>query len=76
MKPRTYWDSLNSDERRTLAKRLDKTLDHIGKVLRGEKYVSIPAAVEISKACEDMINPVDLISPANRKALKQLEKKL
>jgi len=76
MKPRTYWDSLNPDERRALAATLKKSMDLTGKILRGEQYVSLPLSVEISKACEDMINPIDLISPANRKALKQLEKKL
>lgn len=75
MAPKLYWQSLDSGEKDSLSSATGMTKNHMCKVMTGGQYVSLPSAVEISKACEDMIDPIELLSPANRKALKQLEKK-
>ena len=71
MKPDIYWQSLNTAERDELARKVGKSKKQLANIFLGIDYASMPLSVEISRHC-DGINPLDLVSPDNRKAVKAI----
>ena len=70
MKPQMYWDSLNTEERDTLAKSTGNSKPRLYNIFSGKAYASLPLATMIASHCDGMIDPLDLVSPENRKAIK------
>ena len=73
MKPDQYWQSLDAREKEELVTKTGKTRQFLCNLFYG-KPVSLDLAVEISSHCEGLIDPVDLVSESNRKALKTIGK--
>ena len=70
MKPSIYWESLNTEERDALAASTGKSKKQLFNIFNRVSYASMTMAVDIAKHCEGMIDPLDLISPDNREAVK------
>ena len=72
MKPKTYWASLNTDERAALAAATGKSKPHLANIFTGMNHASLPFAKELADHCDGLIDPLDLVSPENRKAVKAI----
>lgn len=72
MKPKTYWASLNTDERAALAASTGKSKQQLANIFSGINHASLPFAKELADHCEGLIDPLDLVSPENSKAVKSI----
>jgi len=70
MKPSTFWQSLDSEERNALAKATGKSKQLLSNIFMGLQFSALPTAIDIARHCDNLIDPLDLISPENRKAVK------
>ena len=71
MKPSTYWQSLNAEQKQELAKKLGKSKAVLCNIFNGTP-VSLSAAAKIAESCNGQVNAVDFLSESNRKALKKI----
>lgn len=72
MKPSLYWQSLIAEEKAELSEKTGKSYQYLCNMFNG-RAVSLEFAVEVSKHCEGLVNPIDLISESNRKAIKAIK---
>lgn len=75
MKPSLFWESLDTAERNNLEKKSGKSKKQLFNIFNGLSFMSIHAAVELSEHCDSLIDPLDLVSPENRKAVKVISGK-
>lgn len=68
MKPKIYWESLNTEERGELASDTGKSKNQLSRIFNGLDYASLTLATLIASHCDGHINALDLVSPENRKA--------
>lgn len=71
MKPALYWQSLNAEEKQQLASKVGKSKAVLCNIFNGYP-ASLSLATKIAASCDGHVNPVDLLSDENRKALKKL----
>lgn len=73
MTPETYWQSLNASEKQELCDSVQMSKSQLSHTMCGRQYASLSKAVLIADNCNNQIKAVDLISPENRKAIKEIK---
>lgn len=75
LKPDVYWQGLTAQEKQDLSIKTGKSYNALANLFNGGIPVSPTTAVLIVKCCNNEIDGLDIISPANKQAFFELMKK-